>query len=85
MIALHGHGSDRWQFASKVFDEASAARDVAAAHRMLFVSPDYRKSTSWMGPKAEADMVQIIDELKARYPHRQGDRLRRIDGRVVVA
>ena len=67
LIALHGHGSDRWQFAIKVFDEASAARDVAAAHRMLFVSPDYRKSTSWMGPKAEADMVQIIDELRARF------------------
>jgi len=34
---------------------------------MLFVSPDYRKTTSWMGPKAEADLVQIIDELKARF------------------
>jgi pimeloyl-ACP methyl ester carboxylesterase len=67
LIALHGHGSDRWQFATKVFDEATAARDVAAAHRMLFISPDYRKCTSWMGPKAEADLVQIIDELKARY------------------
>jgi pimeloyl-ACP methyl ester carboxylesterase len=67
LIALHGHGSDRWQFASKVFDEASAARDVATAHRMLFISPDYRKTTSWMGPKAEADVVQIIDELKARF------------------
>ncbi len=67
LIALHGHGSDRWQFARGVFDEATAARDVAAAHRMLFVSPDYRKSTSWMGPKAEADMLQIIDELKARF------------------
>ena len=67
MIALHGHGSDRWQFAKGEFDEARAARDVAAAHNMLFVSPDYRKSTSWMGPKAEADLVQIIDELKARF------------------
>jgi pimeloyl-ACP methyl ester carboxylesterase len=66
LIALHGHGSDRWQFARGAFDEARASRDVAAAHRMLFVSPDYRKSTSWMGPKAEADLVQIIDELKAR-------------------
>jgi hypothetical protein len=25
---------------------------------MIFVSPDYRAKTSWMGPKAEADMVQ---------------------------
>jgi pimeloyl-ACP methyl ester carboxylesterase len=67
LIALHGHGSDRWQFARGDFDEAKASRDAAAAHRMLFISPDYRKSTSWMGPKAEADVVQIIDELKARY------------------
>jgi pimeloyl-ACP methyl ester carboxylesterase len=67
LVALHGHGSDRWQFARAAIDEAKAARDVAAARRMLFVSPDYRKSTSWMGPKAEADLVQIIDELKARY------------------
>ncbi len=67
LIALHGHGSDRWQFARGSIDEARAARDVAAAHRMLFVSPDYRRSTSWMGPKAEADVVQIIDELKTRY------------------
>jgi len=34
---------------------------------MLFVSPDYRAKTSWMGPKAEADMVQIIVELKRRH------------------
>jgi pimeloyl-ACP methyl ester carboxylesterase len=34
---------------------------------MLFVSPDYRARTSWMGPKAEADMVQIIAELKRRH------------------
>ena len=67
LIALHGHGSDRWQFVKGAFDEARAARDAAAAHNMLFVSPDYRKSTSWMGPKAEADLLQIIDELKARF------------------
>lgn len=67
LIALHGHGSDRWQFVKAAIDLAQAARDAAAAHNMLFVSPDYRKSTSWMGPKAEADMLQIIDELKARF------------------
>jgi len=67
LIALHGHGSDRWQFAEGALEEGRAARDVAAAHKMLFVSPDYRKTTSWMGPKAEADVLQIIDELKARF------------------
>lgn len=67
LIALHGHGSDRWQFVKDARGECRAARDVAAAHGMLFVSPDYRAKTSWMGPKAEADMVQIIAELKHRH------------------
>ena len=67
LIALHGHGSDRWQFAKNPRDECRAARDAAAKHGMLFVSPDYRAETSWMGPSAEADMVQIIDELKSAY------------------
>ena len=67
LIALHGHGSDRWQFVKDARGECRAARDVAAAHDMLFVSPDYRAKTSWMGPKAEADMVQIIAELKQRH------------------
>lgn len=67
LIALHGHGSDRWQFVKDTRTECRAARDVAAAHRMLFVSPDYRAKASWMGPKAEADLVQIIGELKQRH------------------
>lgn len=67
LIALHGHGSDRWQFVKDARDECRAARDAAARHGMLFVSPDYRARTSWMGPKAEADLVQVIGELKTRY------------------
>ena len=67
LIALHGHGADRWQFVKNPRDECRAARDVATAHTMIYVSPDYRAPTSWMGPKAEADLVQIIDELKAQY------------------
>ena len=42
LIALHGHGSDRWQFVKEPRDECRAARDVAIQHGMLFVSPDYR-------------------------------------------
>jgi dipeptidyl aminopeptidase/acylaminoacyl peptidase len=64
LVALHGHGSDRNQFATAVRDECKAARDVAAKHQMIFVSPDYRAATSWMGPKAEADVAQIITDLK---------------------
>ena len=67
LIALHGHGSDRWQFVRDGRDECRAARDTAAEHGMIYVSPDYRAKTSWMGPKAEADVVQIITELKQRY------------------
>ena len=71
LIVLHGHGSDRWQFPKSPRDECRAARDAAAAYGMIFVSPDYRAKTSWMGPKAEADIVQIIADLKAR--HRVGE------------
>jgi predicted esterase len=67
MIALHGHGSDRWQFAKADVGECRSAREAAAAHHMIYISPDYRATTSWMGPKAEADVVQIIEELKSRY------------------
>jgi pimeloyl-ACP methyl ester carboxylesterase len=67
LISLHGHGSDRWQFSKGDFDEARAARDAASSRRMIFVAPDYRAKTSWMGPKAEADVAQIIGELKSRF------------------
>lgn len=67
MIALHGHGSDRWQFVRDERDECRTAREAAAARGMLYVSPDYRAKTSWMGPKAEADLIQILAELKSRY------------------
>ena len=67
LVALHGHGSDRWQFVKDPRDECRAARDTAAARGLLFVSPDYRAKTSWMGPKAEADLLQIISELKQHH------------------
>ncbi|HUQ70163.1 MAG TPA: alpha/beta fold hydrolase [Planctomycetaceae bacterium] len=66
LIALHGHGSDRWQFVTSDRDECRAVRDVAAARQMRLVAPDYRAKTSWMGPQAEADVVQIITELRQR-------------------
>lgn len=67
LIALHGHGSDRWQFAKHPLAEGQAARNIAAKYSMLYVSPDYRAKTSWMGPKAEADVVQIIGDLKQKH------------------
>ncbi len=67
VIALHGHGSDRWQFIKETRGECKGVRDVAAKHGLIVVSPDYRAKTSWMGPKAEADVVQIIAEMKRRH------------------
>lgn len=67
LIALHGHGSDRHQYVTEPRGECRAARDAAAAYRLIFVSPDYRAKTSWMGPAAEADVVQIIADLRRKY------------------
>ena len=67
MIALHGHGSDRWQFVTDERPECRGARDMAARGNIIFVSPDYRAKTSWMGPAAEADLLQILDELNSRF------------------
>jgi pimeloyl-ACP methyl ester carboxylesterase len=67
MVALHGHGSDRWQFIHDPRNECRAVRDVARKHGIVVVSPDYRTSTSWMGPAAEADVLQIIEEYRKQY------------------
>ncbi len=67
LIALHGHGSDRWQFAGGTTPTGIAARNVAADRSMILILPDYRAKTSWMGPKAEADLCQIIADIKKQY------------------
>ncbi|MBN1346190.1 MAG: alpha/beta fold hydrolase [Phycisphaerae bacterium] len=67
LIALHGHGSDRWQYIRYDRHSPPAVREIAAKHRLILVAPDYRAKTSWMGPKAEADLVQIIEDLKRQY------------------
>lgn len=71
LIALHGHGSDRWQFVRQSRPECAETRRVAAEAGMLLVSPDYRAPASWLGPAAEADLLQILDELYLRYPLRR--------------
>lgn len=67
ILAFHGHGSDRWQYARDERPECLGARETAAKFGMIYVCPDYRAKTSWMGPKAEADVVQIIRDLKRNY------------------
>jgi dipeptidyl aminopeptidase/acylaminoacyl peptidase len=70
LLAFHGHGSDRQQYVTQTRGECAGARDVASRRKMIFVSPDYR-GNSWMGPAAEADMVQLIGELKKTYKVRR--------------
>ncbi|MCX6985891.1 MAG: alpha/beta fold hydrolase [Lentisphaerae bacterium] len=67
IIGLHGHGSDRTQFATVKWGEMDAFREFASKYNMIAITPDYRAKTSWMGPKAEADVVQIIKDLKNKY------------------
>ena len=67
IIALHGHGSDRWQFVKNPRPECSAVRDFALKHHMILVSPDYRASTSWMGPAAEDDLLDVIAYMKRHW------------------
>ncbi len=67
LVALHGHGSDRWQFVKDNRDECRAARDAAAQQGFLFVAPDYRAKTSWMGPAATEDLRQILQDLRKSY------------------
>ncbi len=67
LIALHGHGSDRWQFSGGDTPTGKAARDIAVERRMLLILPDYRAKTSWMGPAAESDLVQIIAMQRETY------------------
>ena len=67
LIALHGHGSDRWQYIRENRGECRGVREVAAENGMLFISPDYRGTTSWMGPTAEADLSQLIGILRTHY------------------
>ena len=67
LIALHGHGSDRWQFSGGVSPTGRAARDVACQRDLILILPDYRAKTSWMGPRAEADVCQIIAEVKTQF------------------
>ena len=71
LMAFHGHGSDRRQYATTARGEAKGARDVAAKHNMIFVSPDYRAPAGWMGTAAEADTVQLIGELKRQFKVRK--------------
>lgn len=67
MVGLHSFGGDRWQFLNTSYPTVRAAVDTVAKWKMVYVLPEYRGPRSWMGAKAEADVVQIIEEAKARF------------------
>ena len=66
LVFLHGHGSDRTQIDADRA-ECRAVRQAAARYHTILISCDYRAKTSWMGPAAEADMCQILAQLKEQY------------------
>lgn len=66
MVALHGAGGDGWEYFRHPAPQCRATRDLAAKHRLILVGPDYRGPGSWMGPKADDDVAQIIRDVKAR-------------------
>eukprot|EP01052_Picozoa_sp_SAG31_P027450 SAG31_NODE_2572_length_5459_cov_3.008396_2_plen_822_part_00 len=68
LMALHGHGSDRWQFVNDSRGECAGLREIAKRRGMLYVSPDYRAPSSWMGPAAEADVAQMLSMLREKLP-----------------
>ena len=67
LIALHGAGSDRWQFIRDPRAEARAVRDVATAQQMILIAPDYRATESWMNSLATSDVLQIIQAIRLEF------------------
>ena len=82
LVALHGHGSDRWQYAKVERGSCIAARQFAAKTQDALRLPRlFAPKTSWMGPKAEADVLQIIKDVQDKYTHSPYVPLWRFDGR----
>jgi pimeloyl-ACP methyl ester carboxylesterase len=67
MVALHGASGDAGEYFHFDAPACRATRDFAARHRLILVGPEYRGPFSWMGPKADDDVAQIISEVKERY------------------
>lgn len=69
VIYLHGSGShqDQGTKTGIYFDVfGRMAHWMAARGHTVYICPEYRGST-WMGPKAEADVVQILSIARGRY------------------
>ena len=49
-------------------DEGAAAREFAAAHAMLVVSPKCPDGVPWTDPKAMAELKELVDDVLAKHP-----------------
>lgn len=59
LIALHGHGSDRWQFASGTTPTGVATRNAAAERGMILILPDYRAGRFQKGDTIRTDRYRL--------------------------
>ncbi len=68
LIVFHGMGGDRWQLFNlqDTEQQCRAMMDVIIENQLIVITPDYRID-QWMGPKGEADTLQILVDLKQKY------------------
>lgn len=67
LVMFHGMYGDRWQLHQLSHHGPSQAMlEVAQENDLIVVTPDYRLD-EWMGPRGEADSLQIIEEIKGKY------------------
>lgn len=71
IISLHGHGSNCGQIFNGAHNEYIATNDFAKLHNSVVVSPEYGSDTSWMGPKAEKDLLVVLAEQKSKRRYDQ--------------
>jgi pimeloyl-ACP methyl ester carboxylesterase len=69
LINLHGHYSDEWQgMTEEIYGDAfGKLRRECRRRNFAYVCPWYG-GNSWMGPLAEAGMVDLIAALRERWP-----------------
>jgi pimeloyl-ACP methyl ester carboxylesterase len=69
LINLHGHYSDEWQgMTEEIYGDAfGRLRRECLNRSCVYVCPWYG-GNSWMGPVAEAGMVDLIAALRQRWP-----------------
>ncbi len=66
-MMFHGMYGDRWQlYELREHGANQVILEVAQENDLIVVTPDYRID-QWMGPKGEADSLQIMVDVKRQY------------------